>query len=124
MSKKIRTSSFSGEESPEARRDGFLFEMRLRRRLPPQRRRENIAMATLAVYDVGNQKVSDLELDDRVFDAKINASLLHDVVRKSLSSRRRGTAATKNRTLVRGGGAKPWRQKGTGRARAGSRRSP
>jgi large subunit ribosomal protein L4 len=81
-------------------------------------------MATLAVYDVGNQKVSDLELDDRVFDAKINASLLHDVVRKSLSSRRRGTAATKNRTLVRGGGAKPWRQKGTGRARAGSRRSP
>lgn len=81
-------------------------------------------MATLAVYDVGNQKVSDLELDDRVFDAKINASLLHDVVRKGLSSRRRGTAATKNRTLVRGGGAKPWRQKGTGRARAGSRRSP
>ncbi len=81
-------------------------------------------MATLAVYDIGNQKVSDLELDDRVFDAKVNPSLLYDVVRKGLSSRRAGTAATKNRTLVRGGGAKPWRQKGTGRARAGSRRSP
>ncbi len=81
-------------------------------------------MATLAVYDIGNQKVSDLELDDRVFDAKVNTSLLHDVVRKSLASRRAGTAATKNKPLVRGGGAKPWRQKGTGRARAGSRRSP
>ncbi len=81
-------------------------------------------MATLAVYDIGNQKVSDLELDDRVFDAKVNASLLHDVIRKSLASRRTGTAATKNKPLVRGGGAKPWRQKGTGRARAGSRRSP
>jgi large subunit ribosomal protein L4 len=81
-------------------------------------------MATLAIYDTGNQKVSDMEVDDRVFDAKIESSLLHDVVRKSLASRRRGTAATKNRPLVRGGGAKPWKQKGTGRARAGSRRSP
>ena len=81
-------------------------------------------MATLAVYDIGNQKVSDMELDDRVFDAKINPSLLHDVVRKSLASRRKGRPPPKNRTLVRGGGAKPWKQKGTGRARAGSRRSP
>ena len=81
-------------------------------------------MTTLAVYDIGNQKVSDLELDDRVFDAKINTALFHDVVRKDLASRRKGTAATKNRALVRGGGAKPWRQKGTERARAGTRRSP
>ena len=81
-------------------------------------------MATLAVYDVGNQKVSELELDDRVFGAKINDSLFHEVVRKTLASRRSGTAATKNRADVRGGGAKPWKQKGTGRARAGSRRSP
>ena len=81
-------------------------------------------MTTLAVYDIGNQKVSDLELDDRVFDAKINTALFYDVVRKDLASRRKGTAATKNRALVRGGGAKPWRQKGTGRARAGTRRSP
>jgi large subunit ribosomal protein L4 len=81
-------------------------------------------MATLAVYDVGNQKVSELELDDRVFGAKINDSLFHEVVRKTLASQRSGTAATKNRADVRGGGAKPWKQKGTGRARAGSRRSP
>jgi large subunit ribosomal protein L4 len=81
-------------------------------------------MATLAVYDVGNQKVSDMELDDRVFGAKINDSLFHEVVRKTLASQRSGTAATKNRAEVRGGGAKPWKQKGTGRARAGSRRSP
>jgi len=81
-------------------------------------------MATLAVYDVENQKVSDMELDDRVFGAKINDSLFHEVVRKTLASQRSGTAATKNRAEVRGGGAKPWKQKGTGRARAGSRRSP
>jgi large subunit ribosomal protein L4 len=81
-------------------------------------------MATLAVYDIGYQKVSDIELDDRIFDAKINLSLLHEVVRKNLASQRKGSASTKNKTLVRGGGAKPWRQKGTGRARAGSRRSP
>jgi large subunit ribosomal protein L4 len=81
-------------------------------------------MTTLAVYDIGNQKVSDIELDDRVFSAKVNPTLFYDVVRSNLSSHRKGTAATKNRALVRGGGAKPWRQKGTGRARAGTRRSP
>jgi large subunit ribosomal protein L4 len=81
-------------------------------------------MATLAVYDIGNQKVSDIELDDQVFDTKINPHLFYDVVRMHLSSQRKGSAATKNKALVRGGGAKPWRQKGTGRARAGSRRSP
>jgi large subunit ribosomal protein L4 len=81
-------------------------------------------MSTFAVYDIGNQKVREIELDDRIFDAKINSSLFYDVVRRSLASQRKGSASTKNRALVRGGGAKPWRQKGTGRARAGSRRSP
>jgi large subunit ribosomal protein L4 len=81
-------------------------------------------MTTLAVYDIGHQKVSDIELDGRIFEAKVSATLIHDVIRKDLASQRKGTAATKNRALVRGGGAKPWRQKGTGRARAGSRRSP
>lgn len=81
-------------------------------------------MTTLAVYDIGNQKVSDIELDDRVFDSKVNPSFFYDVVRMHLASQRKGTAATKNRALVRGGGAKPWKQKGTGRARAGTRRSP
>lgn len=81
-------------------------------------------MATVAVYDIGSQKVEDLEVDERVFGAEINPSLFYDVVRHDLASQRKGTAATKNKALVRGGGAKPWRQKGTGRARAGSRRSP
>ena len=81
-------------------------------------------MATLAVYDIANQKVSDLEVDERVFGVEIQPALFYDVVRHDLATQRKGTAATKNRTLVRGGGAKPWRQKGTGRARAGTRRSP
>ncbi|MGD0915599.1 MAG: 50S ribosomal protein L4 [Thermodesulfobacteriota bacterium] len=81
-------------------------------------------MTTLAVYDIGNQKVSDRELDDRVFGAEVKSDLFYEVVRMQLASRRQGSATTKNRALVRGGGAKPWRQKGTGRARAGSRRSP
>ena len=81
-------------------------------------------MATLAVYDIANQKVSELEVDERVFGVEIKPSLFYDAVRHDLATQRKGTAATKNRTLVRGGGAKPWRQKGTGRARAGTRRSP
>jgi large subunit ribosomal protein L4 len=81
-------------------------------------------MTVMAVYDIGNQKVGDINLEDRIFDAKINPVLFYDVVRTDLASQRRGTASTKNKALVRGGGAKPWRQKGTGRARAGSRRSP
>jgi len=81
-------------------------------------------MTTLAVYDVENQKVSDIDLDDRIFSAEIKSNLFYDVVRMQSASQRKGSASTKNRALVRGGGAKPWRQKGTGRARAGSRRSP
>jgi len=86
--------------------------------------RKGNLMTTLVVYDVGNQKVNDIELNDQIFDAKMNPSLFYDVVRRHLASQRKGSASTKNRALVRGGGAKPWRQKGTGRARAGSRRSP
>ena len=81
-------------------------------------------MTTLAVYNIGNEKVSDVELDDQIFNAKVNPALFYDVVRMTMASQRKGSASTKNRALVRGGGAKPWRQKGTGRARAGSRRSP
>jgi len=81
-------------------------------------------MSTLAVYDINQQKVKEIELNDRIFNAKVNPSLFYDVVRSHLAATRRGTAATKNRALTRGGGAKPYRQKGTGRARAGSRRSP
>jgi large subunit ribosomal protein L4 len=66
----------------------------------------------------------DVTLDDAVFAAKFNGPLVHEVVRAELNALRQGTAATKTRGNVRGGGAKPWRQKGTGRARAGSSRSP
>jgi large subunit ribosomal protein L4 len=66
----------------------------------------------------------DVALDDAVFAAKFNGPLVHEVVRAELNALRQGTAATKTRGNVRGGGAKPWRQKGTGRARAGSSRSP
>src|SRR5215207_9709760 len=66
----------------------------------------------------------DVTLDDAVFTTKFNGPLVHEVVRAELNALRQGTAATKTRGNVRGGGAKPWRQKGTGRARAGSSRSP
>jgi large subunit ribosomal protein L4 len=64
------------------------------------------------------------KLDDAAFAASFNEPLVHESVRAELAARRRGTHATKTRGKVRGGGAKPWRQKGTGRARAGSTRSP
>ncbi len=64
------------------------------------------------------------KLDDDVFGVEFNGPLVHEVVVAELAARRRGTHSTKTRGMVRGGGAKPWRQKGTGRARAGSSRSP
>src|SRR6266550_8365477 len=67
---------------------------------------------------------STATLDDAVFGARFNGPLVHESVRAELNARRQGTHATKTRGQVRGGGAKPWRQKGTGRARAGSSRSP
>jgi large subunit ribosomal protein L4 len=67
---------------------------------------------------------SDVALDDAAFAAKFNGALVHETVRAELAARRQGTHSTKTRGKVRGGGAKPWRQKGTGRARAGSSRSP
>ena len=81
-------------------------------------------MPTVAVYDMTNNKVGDVELSAEIFDVEMNAGLVHQAVVMQLASRRLGTHATKTRSMVRGGGRKPWRQKGTGRARAGSRRSP
>jgi large subunit ribosomal protein L4 len=66
----------------------------------------------------------DVTLDEIAFGAKFNGPLVHESVRAELNAKRQGTASTKTRGEVRGGGAKPWRQKGTGRARAGSSRSP
>jgi large subunit ribosomal protein L4 len=65
-----------------------------------------------------------VELNDAVFGAEVNEATIHDVVKMQLASRRSGTSATKGRSDVRGGGKKPWRQKGTGRARSGTSRSP
>src|ERR1700731_1108126 len=65
-----------------------------------------------------------VELDETAFGARFVGPLVHQSVRAEQAARRRGTAATKTRAMVSGGGAKPWRQKGTGRARAGSSRSP
>ena len=65
-----------------------------------------------------------IKLDERAFGARFHGALVHESVRAEQAARRQGTAATKSRGMVSGGGAKPWRQKGTGRARAGSSRSP
>lgn len=80
-------------------------------------------MATVEVKNLEGQKVKDLELADEVFAAKPNQSLLWEATKVYLASQRRGTHSTKSRGEVRGGGKKPWRQKGTGRARVGSIRS-
>lgn len=81
-------------------------------------------MPTVDVLDIKKEKVAELELDDKVFGADVNETAIYEVVRMQLAARRRGTAATKERGEIRGGGKKPWRQKGTGRARAGTSRSP
>lgn len=76
------------------------------------------------IYNTNKEKVSQVELDKKIFGREVNPHLLYEVVKMQLASRRKGTASTKNRSRVRGGGTKPWRQKGTGRARAGTIRSP
>ncbi len=74
--------------------------------------------------DANGVKTVDFTLNEAVFDAAAVPQLLHDVVKMQLANRRQGTASTRTRADVRGGGRKPWKQKGTGRARAGTRRSP
>jgi len=82
-------------------------------------------MATLVdVVNAKNETVDRCELPEAVFSAPVKPHLLHEVVRMQLAKRRQGTAETKGRSDVSGGGKKPWKQKGTGRARAGSTRSP
>ena len=81
-------------------------------------------MAKVTVYDMTGAAKGELELNEAVFGVEMNAGLVHQAVVRQLASQRLGTHKVKNRAEVRGGGRKPWRQKGTGRARAGSRRSP
>jgi len=81
-------------------------------------------MPTVDVVNLSKEKVGTVDLDDRLFAAEINKPLIHEAVVMQQACMRQGTAATKTRGMVSGGGKKPWRQKGTGRARAGSTRSP
>lgn len=81
-------------------------------------------MARVDVLDANGKKSGSVDLDDAIFGVEPNVPLMHQVVTAQLAARRSGTQSTKTRAEVRGGGAKPWRQKGTGRARQGSIRSP
>lgn len=81
-------------------------------------------MPKVDVVDQGGKKVGEHDLDPAVFDAQVNVPVMHQVVVAGLAAARRGTHSTKTRAEVRGGGSKPWRQKGTGRSRHGSNRSP
>ena len=81
-------------------------------------------MANVKVYDMTGKETGTLELNDKIFGVEVNVSLLHEAVKNYLANQRQGTQSTKTRTEVRGGGRKPFRQKGTGRARQGSIRAP
>ena len=81
-------------------------------------------MPTVTKYNMSGAKVGEIQLNDAVFGVEVNAAVMHQAVVRQLSNERLGTHATKTRGEVCGGGKKPWRQKGTGRARAGSSRSP
>lgn len=81
-------------------------------------------MPKVALLNVSGQQVGEIELSDSVFGVEINQNVLHEVVKNYLANQRQGTQSAKTRAEVRGGGKKPWRQKGTGRARQGSIRAP
>jgi len=81
-------------------------------------------MATVSIFDQAKKEVGSIELAPEIFEVEVRPEILHLVVRAHLAAKRAGTHAAKSRGQVSGGGKKPWRQKGTGRARAGSIRSP
>ena len=81
-------------------------------------------MPKIDVYDIKGKKVSDVELAENIFGIEPNTAIVHSVLVNYLANQRQGTQSTKTRAEVRGGGRKPWRQKGTGRARQGSIRAP
>ena len=81
-------------------------------------------MANVAVYNMEGKEVGSLELNDAVFGVEVNEHLVHMAVLQQLANNRQGTQKAKTRSEVRGGGRKPWRQKGTGHARQGSTRAP
>lgn len=81
-------------------------------------------MPKINVYDINGSEIEEIELIESVFGIEPNEHVVYEVVKNQLANRRQGTQSVKNRAEVRGGGKKPWRQKGTGRARHGSSRSP
>ncbi|MCG2712287.1 MAG: 50S ribosomal protein L4 [Candidatus Omnitrophica bacterium] len=81
-------------------------------------------MFTLPINNLAGKEVGKVDLDEKIFDGKVNKSLLHQVTVMYMANKRQGTANTKTRAHVSGGNSKPWRQKGTGKARVGSSRSP
>lgn len=81
-------------------------------------------MPKVNVYNMLGEQTGEIELDENVFGIEVNEHVLYEVVKNQLANRRQGTQSSKTRAEVRGGGRKPWRQKGTGRARHGSTRSP
>lgn len=81
-------------------------------------------MSTLGLFNKEGQKVGDIQLNEQVFAVEVNTDAMHQVVVAQLANKRQGTQSAKTRAEVRGGGIKPWRQKGTGRARQGSIRAP
>ena len=81
-------------------------------------------MPTVGLFNIEGKKVGDVTLNESVFNVEVNKAVLHQVVVAQLANKRQGTQSAKTRAEVRGGGIKPWRQKGTGRARQGSIRSP
>lgn len=81
-------------------------------------------MPNLKVYNLSGQETGEIELNELVFGAEFNEAVVHQAIVMQLANQRQGTSATKTRAMVRGGGRKPWKQKGTGRARCGSNRSP
>lgn len=81
-------------------------------------------MPKVALYDITGNQVGDIELNDGIFGVEVNTHVMYEAVKNYLANQRQGTQSAKTRAEVRGGGRKPWRQKGTGRARQGSTRSP
>lgn len=81
-------------------------------------------MPKLSVYNLAGQVTGEIELNDQVFGVEFNEAVVHQAIVMQLANQRQGTSATKTRGMVRGGGRKPWKQKGTDRARCGSTRSP
>ena len=81
-------------------------------------------MPKVALYDITGSQIGDVELSDDIFGVEVNTHVMYEAVKNYLANQRQGTQSAKTRGEVRGGGRKPWRQKGTGRARQGSTRSP